>query len=624
MKPITLDIETYFDKDYTLSKLTTEEYVRDPRFKVHCVGFRTDQDPKRPVWAQTVPWARDHAANKGWFSDCAVLCHHSQFDGLILNHHYGIRPAFWFDTLSMARLVLPHLKSHSLEALAAHFGLPAKTVPYQKFKGLRNLPAELYREVAESCKLDVELTYAIFRKLLPSVPAEELRVIDATIRMFTEPCLGLDKPRLENYLAKVQDEKALALNKLGVTREELQSSAKFAVLLQSLGVECPTKPSPSGGVCLQCVGVTGEIDLQCLFCKGSGKKQIPALSKTDEGMKQLLEHENETVALLAAARLGQKSTLGETRSQSLLGMQDRGALCVYLRYCGAHTTRWSGADGLNFQNLPRGSEIRSSILAPERSRLVIIDLAQIECRVLNWLAGQEDILTAFREGRDLYSEGASRFYGQPVTKADKLERHLGKTLELGCGYGMGWAKFQHTCRGGALGGAPISLDEGEARRAVASYRASHPAVVRLWKYADWMLAALHTQEQEIVWGPMRVRAAQIVLPNGAALDYSNLTIVDGEYATITRKGTTKIYGAKLVENVVQALSRVVLSQAMLKIIAAGWRVVLTCHDELVMVAPVEHAQECLAECLQIMKTPPAWAAGLPLDAEGWVSERYSK
>ncbi len=601
MNFITLDFETYFDKDYTLSKLTTEEYVRDPRFKVHCYATKHGKELTLPVPRTVISMAPETHFAPYWKRGVAILCHHAQFDGLILNHHYGIRPAFWFDTLSMARLVLPHLKSHSLEALAAHFGLPAKTVPYNEFKGVRNLPSELYNNLAEGCKHDVELTFQIFKRLLPSVPAEELRVIDATIRMFTEPCLELDKPRLGAYLAKTQKDKTDVLTALGVTRDQLQSSARFAEILESLGVAAPNKTSPKGNT-------------------------IFAFAKTDEGMKQLLEHENGTVAALAAARLGQKSTLGETRSRALLGMQDRGALCVYLKYCGAHTTRWSGGDSLNWQNFTRGSEIRNSILAPEGSRLVIIDLAQIECRVLNWLAGEETILQAFREGRDLYAEGATRFYGRNITKADKTERHLGKTLELGCGYGMGWSKLQYTCRGGALGGAPINLTDSESQRAITSYRASHPAVVRLWKQGDAMLGYLMSgvYYTDLNWGPMRIDKQRICLPNGAALDYSNLTIVDGEYATITRKGTTKIYGAKLVENIVQALSRVVLSQAMLKIIERGWRVVLCCHDELVMVAPIEKAQECLAECLQIMKTPPAWAAGLPLDAEGWVSERYSK
>lgn len=596
MNLITLDFETYFDSDYTLSKMTTEEYIRDPRFKVHCVGLKYGAENVIVRGEGTRPLDAE-----AWQADKAILCHHSQFDGLILAHHYNIRPAMRFDTLSMARLVFPHAKSHSLGALAKMLGLQEKTVPYESFKGVRDLPPDLYNRVAEGCANDVELTYAIFKKLLPYVPAEELRVIDLTIRMFTEPTLRLDTDRLTAYLRATQAEKEGLLLQLGVTKADLQSSVKFAALLQDLGVTPPVKPSPS-----------------------DPEKMIFAFAKTDDGMKNLLNSDDERVATLAAARLGQKSTLGETRAQRLLDMSGRGALPVYLNYCGAHTTRWSGGDSLNWQNFTRGSEIRKSILAPEGHQLVVIDLAQIECRMLNWLAGEDHILEAFKEGRDLYAEGATRFYGRQITKADKTERHLGKTLELGCGYGMGWEKFQYTCKRGALGGPPIILSEEEALAAVLSYRSSHPSVKKLWYYADGVLGAIDRGVNDFAWGPMRVYNKHIMLPNGAPLDYNRLSVsTDGEYQVTGRNRPSKIYGAKLVENVVQALSRVVLTQAMLQI-AKRYRIVLTVHDEVVVLATDENAPACLAECLQIMKTPPAWCSGIPLDAEGGYDVRYSK
>lgn len=318
MQLITLDYETYFDDEYSLKKMTTEEYVRSSRFKVHCVGVKKGKEP-----------AYIERGDLSYLNGCAVLCHHAHFDGLILSHHYGVKPAFWFDTLSMARMALPHLKSHSLEALAGHFGLGMKTIDYNAFKGKRELDEATQYMLEEGCKHDVELTYAIFKKLLPFVSLEELRVIDLTIRMFTEPALRFNSHKAKEELEAIKINKERIISDCGVTKEQLSSSKKFSEILISLGIEVPMKVSPTTG------------------------KLIPALSKTDEGMKALLDHENETVQVLVAARLEAKSTINETRLESLLGMDSRGPLTVYLKYYGAHTGRFSGGGGVNFQNFPR-------------------------------------------------------------------------------------------------------------------------------------------------------------------------------------------------------------------------------------------------------------------------------
>lgn len=631
MNLLTLDFETYFDDEYSLSKMTTEEYVRDPRFMVYCVGIKGNDKPTRvaegtrlryPVSMQEFAMENhDHQFlraggtieqvvyaenNYRWslretIKESSVLCHHAHFDGLILSHHFQLKPAFWFDTLSMARLVLPNLKSHSLGSLADYFNLGVKTVPYNNFKGKRHLDNDLTLALYHGCSHDVDLTHQIFKKLLPLVPKEELRIIDLTIRMFTEPVLRLDYQRLDGYLQNLSQEKENLLQKLGVSKKDLSSAEKYAGLLRELGVEPPVKESPTGN------------------------GPIYAFAKSDEAHKQLLDHSDPRVQMLATARIGAKSTLAETRCARLLGMWTRGYLPVYLKYCGAHTTRWSGGDKMNWQNFPRGSEIRLSIMAPEGYMLVVGDLAQIECRVLNWLAGEKEILDAFRRSEDLYSQGATRFYGRPITKADKIERHLGKTIELGCGYGMGWAKFQATCKGGALGGPSIILSDEEARAAVKFYRGSHPCVTALWRKADDILILLLNENGQMTWGPMEVKNRKIYLPGGAFLDYSNLVWdhEKQEFYLQHHNGQSKIYGSLLVENVVQALSRVILSQAMIKI-AERFKIATCTHDEVVCVARKEEAEEALAFVLDILKTPPAWCAGIPLDAEGGYDERYSK
>jgi DNA polymerase len=498
----------------------------------------------------------------------------------------------------MARLALPHFKSYSLESLAKHFGLPSKTVPYNLFKGVRDLPPETQRLLEEGCKHDVELTYEIFKRLLPFVSKEELQVIDLTIRMYTEPTLQLDTERMHAYLDKTIGDKEELLRKCGVSEEELASSAKFASCLRALGVEPPTKISKTTG------------------------KETLALAKTDAAFKELCDSDNPLISALCAARLGVKSTIAETRAGRMLSAASRGPLPVYLKYYGAHTGRWSGGDKMNWQNFPRGGEIRQSILAPEGYVLCVVDLSQIECRMLNWLAGQEDVLDAFRNGRDLYCEAASRFYGRNITKTDKAQRQIFKSVELGCGYGMGATKFKDYAR---QSGSPVS--EAEAADLIKFYRHSHEMVCRFWRKCEQKLAFLSTYAKEGMkdsLGPVDFYDGKIVYPNGGYQVLHGLhKNEDNEWHYTLRGRDQKVYGGLLAENITQALSRVLLSQAMLEI-AKRYKIVMSTHDEVVYLAPESEAEEAYQFGVRVMTTNPAWCKNLPLAAEGGYARNYSK
>lgn len=582
--------------------MTTEEYVRDSRFKAHLIGFKVDEQPATWVSAaQFVEMMRSYQRDR--FQAAAFLCHHAHFDGLILAHHFGIRPAFWFDTLSMARLIFGTEVGGSLAKLAKHFGLPEKNVPYDLFKGLRDLPPNIMNELGAGCAHDVELTHAIFKKLLPLVPRSELRIIDQTIRMFTEPKLVLDSAAAQAELDSQRDRKERLLADIGATRAEVASSASFRALLEAQGYPCPMKPSPT-----------------------NPDKEIPALSKTDQGMKDLLESDNETVAALAAARLGVKSTIGETRAERLLGMASRGALPVYLKFAGAHTVRFSGADKVNWQNLTPA--LKKCILAPKGYRVVTVDASQVECRGVNWLAGQWDVLDRFARGVDIYSENAANFYGYPVDKKTRpKERHFGKVYELSLGYGEGPDRFKVECAKGALGGPPIILSDSEASQAVRLYRATHEHVVKLWKQGNYILEVL-ASGGSCDWGPLRIHKHAIWLPNGAPLWYRNMERHAGPKGPnwlINRgRGWTRVYGALLVENVTQALfSGLLIREAMLRI-GARYPIALQVHDDITYLAPEAEADEALAFGIAEMCRVPAWCPGIPLAAEGGHSERYDK
>lgn len=581
-----IDFETYYDQEYSLKKLTTEEYIRDPRFKIHCVGVINSEGTR-------VVFTNNFAHNLRPFMSEFVICQHAQFDGLIMSHHLGIYPAYIGDTLSMARSQLQFLKSHSLEALAKYYGLPQKTIDYNAFKGNRDLDYGTMKMLTEGCLHDCDITHTIARKLLETFPMQELEIVDKTLRMFTEPCLVLDAPRTTKELERVRAAKAHALQSLGVTKDQLQSAGKFSELLVTQGVSVPMKYSEKQ------------------------KKEVPALAKTDEGMKALLEHENDTIAALAAARLGEKSTLMESRCERLLGMHSRGYLTVYQKYHGAHTGRSSGGDGTNFLNFTRGSELRKSIRAPEGYKLVVADKSQVECRLVNWFAGQKDIVQAFREGRDLYSELASKFYGITVNKKDyPEERNFGKEVELACGFNMGWLKLQRR----VLQKLNKQLTDEEAKKAIDIYRSSHPYVCALWRRFQEVIENMGKGLLPYKIGCVTIDGYRIIMPGGTFLDYTGM-YYDGESY---RLGKSKIYGGLVVENIIQKLGVVLLANDVITISEKyDYKLCTTTYDEVVYIVPLND-NTAFENVLRVMKSSPEWCKDLPLSAEGFESESYDK
>ena len=410
MDIVTIDFETYYDKDYSLSKMTTEAYVRSHNFEVIGVGVKVNNYP-------TDWYSGDNPGkflNSLDYRDKAILCHNTAFDGAILSWHFGIRPKLWLDTLSMARPFHQMTVGGSLAALATYYGLGAKGDEVVNALGKERKdfsPDELAR-YAEYCKNDVEITKKLFDKLAKGFPVSEIMVIDQILRMYTEPTIELDVKLLQTHLQEVLTRKRTLINDLGLSgisdeaiNKMLMSNDIFAKYLKNLGIDPPTKVSPTTG------------------------KQTWAFAKTDKAMTELLEHPDERVQSVVAARLGVKSTLEETRTNALIGVATRGRLPIMLNYYGAHTGRLSGGDKLNLQNLPsRGNtSIKKALRAPEGYVLVAADSSQIEARLVAWLAGQDDLVQAFRESRDVYSEFASEVYGRKITKADKVERFVGKT-----------------------------------------------------------------------------------------------------------------------------------------------------------------------------------------------------
>lgn len=609
---ITLDFETYHDADYTLKKLSTSEYIRDPRFEAINCAVMVDDGSAGVCWG---PDEIDEALREIDWDEAEMLAHHAHFEGLILSHHFGVRPRTYRDTLSMARGIFPKTERNDLASVAERLGVSNK-LPMPDFKGkrLKDLTPEERAAIATYVGGDVVSCYQAYHKMLPMLPAQELDLIDTTVRMFADPVLRLDRPRVEAELQREIARKTAEVATSGVDKSVLMSNDKLAEAILRAGVKPPMKRSARTG------------------------KMAWAMAQTDLEFTAMQKHPNQAVAALVKGRLAVKSTIGETRAVRLLRAgADEKRLPVYLNYCGAHTTRWSGGDKLNFQNLERGGELRKSLLAPPGTVLVVVDSSQIEVRVLAWLAGERWLLDAFASGHDPYCVFGERVYGRVITKG-MPERQLSKVCVLALGYSMGAWKLQQTFAWGTHGPA-VDLPMEECEGFVRTYRSSSRAIVALWGLLNAaigdMAKGTEDAHKALSWGKDK-----ILLPNGMTLHYPATKavveqqrlgamfgdrveerVVDGSYQG--PRSRQKMYGGLVTENVVQALARVIVAEQMRQI-ARRYRVAMMSHDEVVFVAPAAEADEALAFGLAAMRKRPSWAPDIPVDAEGGYAENYSK
>ena len=617
MSFITLDFETYYSKEVGFSKQTTEEYIHDPQFHVIGVGIKIDYEPTQ--WVVGTPGAIEAAFAEIDWSEAAILCHNALFDCTILAWHYGIRPAYIYDTLCMARAVHGVDAGGSLAALAQRYSLGEKGTEVVNALGKR-LQDFTHGELADYgryCVNDVELCYALFQKLAPGFPQLEYDLIDMTIRMFTEPKLRLDDALLVARLDDVREEKqgllADLMGTLNCEDEEsvrvlLASNKKFAALLQLRGIDPPMKISATTG------------------------KEAYALAKTDEGFLALQEHEDPIVQQLCAVRLGTKSTIEESRIERFIGIGERnqGLLPIPLKYYGAHTGRWSGQDGINMQNLPsrdkKKKALKNALVAPDGYYIVNCDSSQIEARVLAWWAGQQDVVEQFAKGEDVYSTFASKIYGRAISKANPVERFVGKTCVLGLGYGTGAEKLRHTLKTSPPG---ADLPVATCKSYVDLYRDVNYRIVELWKECDMaldsMMGGVRTPFTLGYINCVGITSEGVLLPNNLYIRYPSLRLnEEGRKVYTSRRGVNGIWGGAMVENVVQALARIIVGQQMINLHYAGYTPVLTVHDAAVCLVPKDNIEQALKDITNIMSTPPFWATGLPVACEAKYGESYGE
>ena len=597
MLAVTLDFETYYSKKYSLSKLTTEEYITGGEFEV--IGFSIKLGNTPTVWYTGTHQELTKILDQFDWPNIVLICHNTFFDASILSFYYGIWAAKYIDTLSMARALHGIAVGGPLAKLAEHYGIGVKgtEVVAAEGKHRKDFTPEELNNYGDYCINDTELTHALCLKLMPHFSMTELSLIDITIKMAVQPILEADYTMLEAHLDEVRQAKQILLDKLAIDKTEIMSNLKFSKMLEDFGVTVPMKTSPTTG------------------------KQTLALAKTDEGLTDLLGHEDEKVRTLVEIRLGVKSSIEETRTERFMGITKRiRYLPVPLFYYGAATGRWTAASGqaVNFQNLPRISKIKQAIHAPKGSVIVASDLSNIELRVGLWLADEHDKLKLLGGGLDLYKDFASKAFNVPYNDVDKKQRFIGKTSSLSLIFGVGAAKLQESIRAG-IG---VDIGEDEAKRIVKLYREEYSNVKAAWQSCGLAITQIDTGKQGVlgyndllvVDGKNRIR-----LPSGLYLKYPQLHQEKGangyrEYQYKLRNGWDKLYPGKLYNNCVQALARCVMGEAMVRI-QKRYPIILTIHDAVYIIAPEDEAQAALRFLDEEMCKVPEWMPNIPLAAE---------
>ncbi len=635
MIKVYLDFETYFADGYTIRSCeTTMNYVRDHRFQETGLSIKYDDAPTQWFHYADIEDAMEELRERCEAEDVMIIAHNTKFDGLILTEKHGISPTLWGDTMAMARGLWPQAEANLAAIAKRIFPNDTSKRKLDDLKDVRGLRAEeitgeLYERFAKYGVMDADLVYHCFNYMVEHLPEEEMYTIHVTTRMFCEPEIVLDESLMHQAIKEDEDAKRKKINdgikliieKLGINYDAdaktLSSNKQFIALLEDLKVKVPQKISLKTG------------------------KLAPAFGKADVAFIKTQKDHPELKALWDA-RIEVKSTISGSRAKRLLAAaqgrpNDDKKLVVPLVYYGASTGRYAGNEKMNMQNLGRGSLHRLALTAGDGKLVYVEDSSNIEARVNAWFANDVVLLDLFASGGDVYSDMAEAIYGFPVSKkTHPFERGVGKVSVLGLGYNMGWAKFKDTLESGPMGMPPIPCTPEFAQHIVKTYRKKNKLIAQNWRRAQTFLEMMLDPDCYYQWGGITVLYQTLMLPNGMTLQYPNLTATEGEYGLqfeylafgASGYRMTKIYGGKLIENICQALARVVLNTQLCLIDKSlakyNGSVVLQVHDEIVCIADAEPADEIMGEIRTIMRTSPDWAPNLPLDSEGGYDKCYSK
>ena len=637
-----LDFETYFDTEYSLKKMSTIEYINDPRFELTGLGLYISFMENDTPDFYDVSWPKFFRPDKidEAFSDCqsisgehfdkhTVIVQQARFDITILQTKFGIVPKYIIDLKDLASHYDARM-SHRLADMAKLFGLKHKGDTMQ-FKGLHwdTMTEEQRKDLAEYTINDVEIETDLFKILLPKLtnPVIESQLMRHTIDLWLHKRFAVDIKSATKLKTKMRTQMAKTIKDSGHTPKELRSK-KFVGYFEAAlpnGEQVPMKQGKRGN--------------------------IPALAKNDEACQQLVVHPKKEVRDLVLARLACRSWPTHIkRVQSLISqtMANGGLLRVPLTYYAAHTGRWGGSEKINLHNMggagrrgvghdPLIGQLKEVLGAIPGCVLGIADSSQIEARLLAWLAGQMDLLNGFARGEDVYSEFATTLFRFPIRKPKKtdpsllaryleIKRGFGKDSILGCGYGMGAIRFHGDClKNPSL--RPL-FDSGQydfkfIEKLVKTYRTKYSKIPEYWgKVERAFKQCIRFPHLEPTVGPVTFRCknaeVQIELPSSRVLYYRHCRI--DKKKSIKYHGGA-LWGGSITENIIQSVARDLLGFWILECERAGLSVVLHIHDSIITLMPEDKVEEQSKLLDTVMCSLPDWAEGFPAAIDPVVLNR---
>lgn len=601
MNTLVYDFETYYAKGYTLKSMPTILYVRDPRFFMFGCAVKFNDEPAKYLYEYNE--CKEYFDTIDWENTIGIA-YNSLFDDLILYEKFGHAAKVRCDALGLARALLPPLDRYDLGFIAPLLGLPVKGDTMKSLINVRDLTDEQKKEVADYAINDAELEYGIYKLLYPLLPDKEKEILSLTIRMGTQGQLTLCKEKTQLALKTETDNREALIEAGGISRKILGSNQQFAAYLETLGVKVPTK-----------ISLTTD-------------EETFAFAKNDLPFLQCIA-DYPQYRHIFDARIATKSNTQLERAKKFddIANTELGTCPMPYNYCGAIATkRASGAGKINVQNLKRKSLLRKALTAAVGKCVNVADSGQIELRINFWFCGQNDLLEVLRQGRCIYRNSAASTFNIRYDEVTSTQRQFGKVKELGLGYNMGGPKFRTQLAIGMLGLDPIYLTLDESYNEVNQYRETHDMITAMWKFLQERIPLMTDLNYEETYKCVTFAYEEIRLPNGLSLQFPNLEVdEDGQWTFGLGKKRKKIYGGLMLENIIQALARIVVMDQLLEIDAIDeCSVVGMTHDEGIAVSPVEKAAIIQNKMISIMSTPPWWAPDLPLTAEGGFDYCYSK